>query len=89
MLVNMFSFPIPKVGNLIFHYHSQSQNLEIIYFFPIPNPKNWEMAGPFPIPNPKCEKVIPAHAWQHIELEKNIHTSIITFLNLKPNTKGM
>ena len=66
MLGIMFSFPFPiaKVGNLIFHSHSQSQNLRIIFFIPIPNPKNLEKAGPFPIPNPKCEKLIPAHAWQ-------------------------
>ena len=51
-----FPFPIPKVGNLIFHSHSQSQNLRIIFFIPIPNPKNWEKAGPFVIPNPKCQK---------------------------------
>ena len=61
----MLSFPflIPKVGNLNFHSHSQSQNLGIIFFIPTPNPKNWEKAGPFPIPNPKFEKVFPAHTW--------------------------
>ena len=69
MLGNKFSFPFPikKVGNLIFHSHSPSQKLEIIFCIPIPNPKCWEEALPFPIPNTKCAKVIPAHACLHID----------------------
>ena len=71
-----FPFPTPKVGKLIFHSHSQSHNLVIIFFISISNPKYWENAGPFPIHDPKCEKVIPAHVCS---------TDILKSIDLNPH----
>ena len=42
-----FPFPLPKVGNAIFHCHSRSQSLG--------------MGWAIPVPVSKCPKVIPAH----------------------------
>ena len=48
-----FPFPIPKVGNWIFHSHSKSQNLLVGYLIPNPNLKSLELDFSFPLPIPK------------------------------------
>ena len=35
-----FLFPMPELGNNVFHSHSQSQNLGTLFFIPIPNLKS-------------------------------------------------
>ena len=81
---NNVAFPFPKVGNGIFHSHSRSRKLGIIFFVPVP--ESWESYFSFPFSFPKfgnglsnsCSrsqslKVIPTHPWEISNSTQAIH----------------
>ena len=60
-LVNYFP---TWVRNTVFHSCSQSQNLAILFFIPIPNPNIWEHCFSFPFPIPNFKKIYWKFYWE-------------------------